>query len=71
MQEFFNQMRDEFEMSMVDELNFFLGLQVKQTDSKIFISQSKYAKKLFQMFDLEKAKHSKTPMSTTLKLSKR
>ena len=69
-QESVNQMREEFEMSMVGELNFFLGLQVKQTESGIFISQSKYAKNLVQRFGLEKAKHFKTPMSTTLKLTK-
>ena len=68
--EFVNQMRDEFEMSMVGELNFFLGLQVKQTKSGIFISQSKYAKNLVQRFGLQKAKHFKTPMSMTLKLSR-
>ena len=44
-QEFVNQMREEFEMSMVGELNFFLGLLVKQSEIGIFISQSKYAKK--------------------------
>ena len=30
-QEFVNQMREEFEISMVGELNFFLGLQMKQS----------------------------------------
>ena len=62
-------MKEEFEMSMVGELNFFLGLQAKQTKSGIFISQSKYARNLVQRFGLEKAKHFKTPISTTLKLS--
>ena len=57
-------------MSMVGEFNFFLGLQVKQTKGEIFISQSKYAKKLVQRFGLGKAKHVKTSMSTTLKLTK-
>ena len=57
---FVNQMRKEFEMSMVGELNFFLGLQVKQTKSGIFISQSKYAKNLVKRFGLEKAKHFNT-----------
>ena len=44
-QEFVNHMRQEFEMSMVGELNFFLGLQVKQSEGGIFISQTKYPKK--------------------------
>ena len=68
--EFVNQMREEFEMSMVSKLKFFLGLQVKQSNGGIFISQSKNAKNLVKRFGLEKAKHFKTPMSTTLKLSK-
>ena len=41
-------MSTEFEMSMVGELSYFLGLQVKQMDDGIFISQYKYAKDLFK-----------------------
>ena len=36
-------MAKEFEMSMVGELSFFLGLQIKQSEHGIFLSQSKYA----------------------------
>ncbi|XP_022883408.1 uncharacterized protein LOC111400215 [Olea europaea var. sylvestris] len=60
--------RDEFEMSMVGELSYFLGLQVKQTDCGLFISQSKYAKDLVKRFDLDSKKHTRTPMSTNVKL---
>ncbi|KAI3715136.1 hypothetical protein L6452_22105 [Arctium lappa] len=35
-------MKSEFEMSLMGELTFFLGLQVKQTSEGTFISQSKY-----------------------------
>ncbi len=35
-------MQDEFEISMMTELNFFLGLQIKQTKGGIFLNQSKY-----------------------------
>ena len=38
------EMKKEFEMSMLGELTFFLGLQVYQTDEGIFISQTKYIK---------------------------
>ena len=69
-QVFVNQMREAFETRMVGKLNFFVGLQVKQSKSGIFISQSKYAKNLVKRFGLQKAKHFKTPMSTTVKLSK-
>ena len=43
-QDFSNIMQGEFEMSMMEELTFFLGLQVKQTKECIFINQAKYVK---------------------------
>ena len=45
-------MQNEFEMSMMGELNFFLGLQIKQTKNGIFINQSKYCKDLMHMLDV-------------------
>ena len=63
-------MQEEFEMSMVGKLNFFLGLQVKQSDEGIFILQSKYARNLVKRFGLDASKPAKTPMGTTVKLSK-
>jgi hypothetical protein len=63
-------MQDEFEMSMMGELNFFLGLQVKQSKDAIFISQSKYTKELLKKFGMENTKHATTPMSTSTKLDK-
>ena len=52
--EFSQDMQNEFEMSMMGELNFFLGLQIKQTKNGIFISQSKYCKELINKFGMEK-----------------
>ncbi|XP_062080396.1 uncharacterized mitochondrial protein AtMg00810-like [Humulus lupulus] len=69
-EEFVKQMTDEFEMSMVGELNYFLGLQVKQSEDGTFISQSKYAKNLIKKFGMESAKHANIPMGTTVKLTK-
>ncbi|KAG5562829.1 hypothetical protein RHGRI_005526 [Rhododendron griersonianum] len=63
-------MQSEFEMSMMGELTFFLGLQVRQFEHGIFVSQTKYASNLVKKFGLDSAKHSRTPMSTTTKLSK-
>jgi hypothetical protein len=51
--EFSEEMKREFKMSMIGELNYFLGLQVKQTAEGIFISQSKYAKDLVKHFGLD------------------
>nr|GEV88880.1 retrovirus-related Pol polyprotein from transposon TNT 1-94 [Tanacetum cinerariifolium] len=60
-------MDDEFEMSM-EELNFFLGLQIKQLDDGIFFNKSKYIKEMLKKFGLEDSKPIKTPMSTETKL---
>jgi len=69
-QHFLHQMQPEFEMSLVGELTYFLGLQVKQMQDTIFISQSKYAKNIVKKFGLENASHKRTPAATHLKLSK-
>ena len=68
-QEFSEKMKKEIEMSMVEELNYFLGLQVKQRKDGIFISQEKYAKNLVKRFDLDSKKHASTPMSSLARLS--
>jgi hypothetical protein len=67
--EFSEEMKQEFEMSMIGELNYFLGLQVKQTSEGIFISKSKYAKDLVKLFGLDGESHARTPMSTSVKIS--
>jgi hypothetical protein len=41
-EEFGKMMANEFEMSMIGELSYFLGLQIKQLKSGIFVSQGKY-----------------------------
>jgi hypothetical protein len=67
--EFSEEMKQEFEMSMIGELNYFLGLKVKQTAEGIFISQSKYAKDLVKQFGLDGKSRARTPMSTSVKIS--
>ncbi|KAM5546528.1 hypothetical protein ABKV19_002354, partial [Rosa sericea] len=67
--EFQSVMESEFEMSMCGELTFFLGLQVKQIDTGLFLSQSKYAENLIKKFGLASKKTVTNPMSTTTKLS--
>ncbi|GJY43105.1 retrovirus-related pol polyprotein from transposon TNT 1-94 [Tanacetum coccineum] len=63
-------MHDEFEMSMMGELNFFLGLQIKQLEDGIFFKQSKYIKEMLKKLCLEDSKPIKTPMSSETKLTK-
>jgi len=58
-------MQKEFEMSMMGELNFFLGLQVKQMKHGTFLSQTKYCIKLVKKFGMEKCKEASTPMATS------
>src|SRR6187455_2835609 len=67
-EEFGKMMSKEFEMSMIGELSFFLGLQIKQLKDGIFISQSKYLKDMLKKFGLENAKPIKTPMATNVHL---
>ena len=43
-------MQAEFEMSMIGELSHFFGLQIRQQESSIFLSQSKYARNLVKKF---------------------
>ncbi|GJV88095.1 retrovirus-related pol polyprotein from transposon TNT 1-94 [Tanacetum coccineum] len=68
--EFAKIMHDEFEMSMMGELNFFHGLQIKQMEDDIFFNQSKYIKEMLKKFGLEDSKPMKTPMSSDTKLTK-
>ncbi|GKF58785.1 retrovirus-related pol polyprotein from transposon TNT 1-94, partial [Tanacetum coccineum] len=69
--EFAKIMHDEFEMSMMGELNFFPGLQNKQMKDGIFFNQSKYIKEMLKKFGLEDdSKPIKTPMSSDIKLTK-
>ena len=51
-------------MSMMGELTFFLGFQIKQLKDGTFISQTKYTKDMLKKFNMEDAKPIKTPMST-------
>ena len=56
-------------MSMMDELTYFLGSQVKQMDNRILINQSKYTKNLVKRFSLDLAKHMRTLIGTITKLT--
>jgi hypothetical protein len=67
-EEFGNMMSREFEMSMIGELSFFLGFQVKQTKDRAFICQSKYVNDLLKRFGMDNSKPNKTPMATNAHL---
>ena len=69
-EEFFNVMKGEFEMSLMGELNYFLGLQIKQNHDGIFINQAKYTKDLLKRFGMENSKVMSTPISPSTKMEK-
>lgn len=54
---------------MVGDLSYFPGFQVKETNDGLFISQSNCAKDIVKRFGLDSKKHTRTPMSTSVKLS--
>jgi hypothetical protein len=57
-------MMQKFEMSMMGELNYFLGFHVKQLKEGTFISHSKYTQDLLKRFGMKDAKLAKTLMGT-------
>jgi hypothetical protein len=57
-------MENEFQMSMMGELTFFLGIQVKQIKEGIFIHQAKYTKDSMKKFNMDEFKPVSTLMST-------
>jgi hypothetical protein len=63
-EEFSRVMTQKFEMSMMSELNYFLGFQVKNLKDGTFISQTKYTQDLLKRFGMKDAKPAKTPMGT-------
>jgi hypothetical protein len=50
------------------ELQFFLGLQIKQSKEGTFVHQAKYTKDIVRKFKMEDSKAMTTPMSTTTAL---
>ncbi|GKE32025.1 putative ribonuclease H-like domain-containing protein, partial [Tanacetum coccineum] len=62
--EFEKMMNMKFQMSSMGELTFFLGMQVKQKEDGIFISQDKYVTKILKIFGFTDVKTASTPMET-------
>jgi hypothetical protein len=65
---FAEDMSREFEMSMMAELQFFLGLQIKQSKKEIFVREAKYTKDIVWKSKMEDTKAMATPMSTNTAL---
>jgi hypothetical protein len=65
---FVEDMRKEFEMSRMRELQFFLGLQIKQVKEGTFVHQAKYTKDILKKLKMDDSKPLSTSMSTTTAL---
>nr|GFA07738.1 hypothetical protein [Tanacetum cinerariifolium] len=61
-------MKSRFEMSMMGEMTFFLGLQVNQSPCGIFINQSKYVLEILNKYEMESCDPIGTPMEIKDKL---
>jgi hypothetical protein len=55
-------MINRFEISMMGELKFFLGFQIKQLEDGTFLSQTKYTHDILKKFGMDNTKLIKTPM---------
>ena len=63
-EKFFATMHGEFEMSMMGELTYFPGMQVKQHKQGTFLSQAKYCFNLLKKFEMENCKEATSPKAT-------
>ncbi|WVZ93567.1 hypothetical protein U9M48_039536 [Paspalum notatum var. saurae] len=61
-------MSREFEMSLMGELQFFLGLQIKRGLEGTFVHQVKYTRDILKKFNMGDSKPMTTPMSTNTAL---
>jgi hypothetical protein len=61
-------MENEFQMSMMGELTFFLGIHVKQMKQDTFVHQVKYMKNLMKKFNMAELKPMSTPMGMAMVL---
>jgi isopentenyldiphosphate isomerase len=61
-------MEKEFQMCMMRELTFYLGIQIKQMKHGTFVHQAKYTKDLMKKFNMAELKPVSTPMSTATAL---
>nr|GEV73636.1 retrovirus-related Pol polyprotein from transposon TNT 1-94 [Tanacetum cinerariifolium] len=65
---FSNEISSKFQMSMMGQMSFFLGLQVSQSPEGIFINQSKFPLEILKKFGMDSCDYVDTPMVDRLKL---
>ena len=59
---------NEFEMTDIGQMSYFLGLEVKQSEDGIFMSQKKYEEQILSKFRMKKCKSVSTPVEAGMKL---
>ncbi|CAJ2633694.1 unnamed protein product [Trifolium pratense] len=69
-EEFKKEMTKEFEMTDIGLMSYYLGIEVKQEDHGILITQEGYAKEVLKKFKMDDANPVSTPMECGIKLSK-
>uniref|UniRef100_A0A2N9ICE2 Integrase catalytic domain-containing protein n=1 Tax=Fagus sylvatica TaxID=28930 RepID=A0A2N9ICE2_FAGSY len=69
-EDFKNAMAREFEMTDIGLMAYYLGIEVKQTEEGIFISQEGYAKEILKKFEMLDCKSISTPVECGVKLSR-
>ncbi|KAL0537088.1 hypothetical protein IC582_026058 [Cucumis melo] len=65
-----NAMTQEFEMTDIGLMSYYLGIEVKQSEEGIFISQERYTREILEKFNMMNSKPVATPIETGTKLSK-
>ncbi|XP_031277700.1 uncharacterized protein LOC116136136 [Pistacia vera] len=63
-------MHNEFEMTDLGEMSYFLGMEIHQSQHGIFVSQKKFANEILHKFDMDRCKPVDTLLVANLKLSK-
>ncbi|XP_021720937.1 uncharacterized protein LOC110688457 [Chenopodium quinoa] len=69
-EDFKKEMMSEYKMTDLGAMKYFLGMQVKQSPGRIFLSQEKYVEDMLKNFNMSDCKPMATPMVTNEKLSK-
>ena len=59
---FKKEMQQTFEMTDLDEMTYFLGMEVKQKKGVVFICQTKYSKEILKKFGMDECKSLATPI---------
>ncbi|KAK2996001.1 hypothetical protein RJ640_019468 [Escallonia rubra] len=68
--DFKKEMAKEFEMTDISLMSYYLGIEVKQKDDGIFISQEAYAKEVLKRFNMENCNPISIPIEVENKLSR-